>query len=136
MEDYIADDNDRGDGLGIGEMGMGSGFGEGDFGEGMGIDMDFASKSDCGLRAERSDMGTGLFWELVERRTSHTHVRRRARNDKKISRKCQLTHLPQRPLLPPLYHNTRTPVLRLVTVSQMLLQAVVSIHPLYLPVEG
>lgn len=87
MEDYIADDNDRGDGLGMGEMGMGSGFGEGDFGEGMGIDMDFASKSDCGLRAERSDMGTGLFWELVERRRSHTHVWRRARNDKKISRK-------------------------------------------------
>lgn len=55
---------------------------------------------------------------------------------KRISRKCQLTHLSQRPLLPPLYHNTRSPVLRLVTDSQMLLQAVVSIHPLYLPVGG
>lgn len=45
MEDYIADDNDRGDGLDMGEMGMGSGFGQGDFGQGIGIDMDFAGKS-------------------------------------------------------------------------------------------
>lgn len=80
MEDYIADDNDRGDGLGMGEMGMGSGFGEGDFGEGMGIDMDFASKSGCGLLAERSDMGRRPFLELVERRMSHTPVWRQARN--------------------------------------------------------
>lgn len=53
-----------------------------------------------------------------------------------ISKKYQLTHLSQRPLLLPLYHNTRSLALRLVTVLPMLLQAVVSIHPLYLPVGG
>lgn len=57
--------------------------------------------------------------------------------EKEISEKeWELIWILPRPLLLPLYHNTRSLALRLVTVLPMLLQAVVSIHPLYLPVGG
>lgn len=97
MEDYIADDNDRGDGLDMGEMGMGSGFGEGDFGEGIGIDMDFAGKSGCvciwseatkGRDSPRSWMNSGchiLAYRFLKREKGVVM--------EEISRKCQLTHL-------------------------------------------
>lgn len=71
---------------------------------------------------------------------SHTRVSLLKREKgvvmEEIGRKSQLTHLRQRPLLLPLYRSTHSPALRQVTVSPMLLQAVVSILPLYPPVAG